>query len=269
MTDDEIAAVEDRVAARVLADMPVTTDVLPQEEAIARGALHFFGDKYGDVVRLVSMGESKELCGGTHVSRTGEIGIVKVLSETGVSAGVRRIEALTGTAVLAYLREKDRVVSSLAARLRVEPSLVVERVERMAGDEKSLRKELADAKVAAAAAGGGSAAAPAVVEAGGVKILPVSADGIDPKAMRDLADKTRDKVGSGLVLLTRADGDRVSVILAATKDVAERHPANALLQAVLGGMGGKGGGTPTLAQGGAAGVDAAKVLDALRATLQS
>ncbi|MBM4396028.1 MAG: alanine--tRNA ligase [Deltaproteobacteria bacterium] len=282
MTEEEIVAVEDRVTAWVLEDAPITTDVLPFDEAVARGALHFFGDKYGDVVRMVAMGGSRELCGGTHVSRTGEIGLVKVVSEAGVSAGVRRLEALTGPGVLAYLRERDRVVSSLSRLLRTDPATLPERVERMIADERALRKDLADARVQAAAsgagwkAGGGSGGgsgggAPGNVrEAGGIKVSVVSADEIDPKAMRELADVMRDKVGSGLVLLTRSDGARLAVVLAATKDVAERRPANLLLQAALGPLGGRGGGNPLLAQGGipdAAG--APKVLDALLATLQS
>jgi alanyl-tRNA synthetase len=269
MSDEEIARVEDLANARVLADQPVSTDVLPFDEAVGRGALHFFGDKYGDVVRLVSMGESKELCGGTHVRRTGEIGLIKVVSETGVSAGVRRLEALTGPATMAYLRERDRVVTELTRRFRVDPAGVVERVDRMVADEKALRRELADAKVKAAAGGAGGGTGD-VREAGGVKVHVVSAEGMDAKAARELADVMRDRAGSGLVLLTRPEGGKLSVILAATKDVSAARPANALLQAVLGPLGGRGGGNPLLAQGGIPDEGGAtKVLDALLAALRS
>ena len=264
LSPEEVSAVEDRVLAWVLKDYPVSTHVLPYDEAVARGALHFFGDKYGDWVRMVEMGDSRELCGGTHVGRTGEIGLCKVVSETGVSAGVRRIEAITGPAVLAYLRERERVLGEVCGLLRCEPGAVVERVQRLIQTEKDLRKELTKTRVQTRALG------ETVLEAGGVKVMVVRADGMDPKAMRELADRMRDKVGSGLVLLTRADNGKLAVVLAATKDMAERRPAGALLKAVLGPLGGQGGGNPLLAQGGIP--DAAlseRVLDALLAMLRT
>ncbi|HOI12103.1 MAG TPA: DHHA1 domain-containing protein, partial [Myxococcota bacterium] len=267
MTDDEIARVEAHVTAAIFADAPVSTDVLPLDEAVARGALHFFGDKYGDEVRMVRMGESIELCGGTHVRRTSEIALFKVLSETGISAGVRRIEAVTGEAAVAHLRAQDRIVTDLARLLRTEPEGLAERIRKMQADEKALRKELADAQVKAAS--GAAGAGDRVVEAGGVRVMAVSADGMDAKAMRELSDVVRGRVGSGLVLLTRREGDKLMVVLAATKDVADRAPANRLLGGVLQGMGGRGGGTPELAQGGIPeGGDPAKVLDALVAALR-
>ena len=158
VSDEEVARVEDLVLGWVLADAPVATDALPFDDAVQRGALHFFGDKYGDVVRLVQMGDSKELCGGTHVRRTGEIGLVKVIAESGVSAGVRRIEALTGPAVLAWARERDGVVTELSRRLKVDPGAIVERVDAMAAEMRGLKKDLADAQVRAAAKGGGGQA---------------------------------------------------------------------------------------------------------------
>jgi alanyl-tRNA synthetase len=268
MSDDEIARVEDHVIAAIFADAPVDTQELPFDEAVERGALHFFGDKYGDVVRTVKMGDSVELCGGTHVRRTGEIGLFKVLSETGISAGVRRIEAVTGEAAVAFLRARDGVVADLSRLLRTEPDGLVERVRRMIADEKALRKELADAQVKAASGAVGGAG-DRVVEAGGVRVTAVSADGMDAKAMRELADVVRERAGSGLVLLTRREGDKLMVVLAATKDVVGQAPANRLLSGVLQSLGGRGGGTPDLAQGGIPeGGDPGKVLDALVAALR-
>ncbi len=267
LADDEIAQVEDLVTAAIFADVPVDTEELPFDQAVERGALHFFGDKYGDVVRMVRMGDSVELCGGTHVRRTGEIGLFKVLSETGISAGVRRIEAVTGEAALDFLRARERIVATLSGILRIEPDALPERVRKLLADEKVLRKELADAQVKAAS--GAAGAGDRTIEAGGVRIMAVSADGMDAKAMRDLADVVRGRVGSGLVLLTRRDGDKLMVVLAATKDVIAQAPANRLLSGVLQSLGGRGGGTPDLAQGGIPeSGDPGKVLDALVAALR-
>ncbi len=267
MTDDEIARVEEHVTAAIFEDAPVGTDVLAFDQAVERGALHFFGDKYGDVVRMVRMGDSIELCGGTHVRRTGEIVLFKILSETGISAGVRRVEAVTGEAAVALLRSRDRVVAELSRLLRAEPEGLAERIRKMQADEKALRKELADAQVKAAS--GVATSGDTVIEAGGVRVMAVSADGMEAKAMRDLSDVVRDRVGSGLVLLTRREGEKLMVVLAATKDVASKAPANRLLTGVLQAMGGRGGGTPELAQGGIPeGGDPAKVLDGLVAALR-
>ena len=270
LTDDQVRQVEQRAQVMIVADTPVTTDVLPMDEAVARGALHFFGDKYGDVVRMVGMGPSKELCGGTHVARTGEIGAVVVVSETGVSAGVRRLEALTGPAALAWLKERAGIVGTLSMLLKTEPSGLVDRVNRLLADEKALKKEFEDLKVKSAAGGAGGTGGGEVREVNGVKILGASADGIEPKGVRDLADVLRGKVGSGLILMTRADGDKLGVILAVTTDLVDRFPAGKVLGPILASLGGRGGGNPSLAQGGipdAAG--AGRVLDALAAALSS
>jgi alanyl-tRNA synthetase len=268
VSDEELALIEDRVIEWIFRDDPVETDVLPQDEAVARGALHFFGDKYGDVVRMVTMGGSRELCGGTHVSRTGDIGLFKIVSEAGISAGVRRIEALTGEAALTHLRAQDRVVQELSRLLRIDGQGLADRVRKMQADDKALRRELAEAQVkAASGAGGGDGGV--VHEVNGVRILVASAEGMDPKAARDLADVLRGKVGSGLVLLTRSEGEKLMVILAGTRDVSESRPANRLLQVILEPMGGRGGGNPMLAQGSASGpIEPGRVLDALMDALR-
>ncbi len=265
MTPEEVAAVEDHVAEAVLRDVPVETVVTSQEDAISRGALHFFGDKYGERVRMVSMGESRELCGGTHVSRTGEIGLVKVVSETGISAGVRRIEAVAGLRVLQALRERDRVVERLAGLLRCDAGVLVERVEKALARARDLEREVADLKVRLAS--GAAAGSDAVRRVGDLEVLAHRAEGMDAKGLRDLADVLRGRVRSGYALITREDGSGMQVVLAATKDAPS--PANEVLRAVLGRLGGRGGGTPGLAQGGVKGATPQQVLDAVVEILQT
>ncbi|HOE82396.1 MAG TPA: alanine--tRNA ligase [Myxococcota bacterium] len=267
VTDEEIAKIEAKVTKDILADEPVVTDVLAFDQAVERGALHFFGDKYGDEVRMVSMGDSIELCGGTHVSRTGQIFAFKIVSETGVAAGVRRIEAVTGDVALALLQANDRLVQDLGRLLKTESEGLIERIKKMLADEKALRKELADAQVKAAS--GGALSNDKVVEVNGIKVTAVVADGMDSKAMRELSDIIRSRVGSGLVLLTRREDEKLNVVLAATKDIVDRAPANRLLGDILKSMGGKGGGNPELAMGGiSSGGDPQKILDSLIAALR-
>ncbi len=267
VTDEEIAKIEAKVTKDILADEPVVTDVLAFDQAVERGALHFFGDKYGDEVRMVSMGDSIELCGGTHVSRTGQIFAFKIVSETGVAAGVRRIEAVTGDVALALLQANDRLIQDLGRLLKTESEGLIERVKKMLADEKALRKELADAQVKAAS--GGALSNDKVVEVNGIKVPAVVADGMDSKAMRELSDIIRSRVGSGLVLLTRREDEKLNVVLAATKDIVDRAPANRLLGDILKSMGGKGGGNPELAMGGiSSGGDPQKILDSLIAALR-
>jgi len=249
MTDAEIAAVEDRVLAAVMADRPVNTDELPFDDAVSRGALHFFGDKYGDVVRLVDMGDSKELCGGTHVSRTGEIGLVKVVSETGVSAGVRRIEAVTGPGALAAFRAAEGRLREVSRTIKADADGLVERIRDLVSSEKALQKQVAELKVACAARGAESTAG-AARTMNGIPVTVSTTRDMDPKALRELADVMRDKAGSGLVLLMNQAGPKWMIILATTRDLADRYPANRLLQNLVAPFGGRGGGSPTLAQGG-------------------
>jgi len=267
VTRDEISAVEDAVVAWVLADYPVTIEETRFDDAVSRGALHFFGDKYGGVVRMVSMGDSIELCGGTHVESTGEIGLIRVVSETGVSSGVRRIEAVTGTGVLSHIRETDGLLDRLTTIMKTDRTALQRRVERLLINEKELARQLKELKLTSAS-GGAETGSVVTREVKGVKVLSVSGDGMDAGAMRELADRMRDRAGSGYVLISRRDGDRIAVLLAATDDAARTMPANVLLGDVLGGLGGRGGGGPALAQGGLKGVDSERLLDALVGTLK-
>ncbi len=265
LTQEEVAAVEDHVARAVLRDDPVETVVTSQDDAIARGALHFFGDKYGERVRMVSMGESRELCGGTHVSRTGEIGLVKVVSESGISAGVRRIEAVAGPLVLGYLRGRERVIEALVDLMRCDVGALVERVEKTLQRVRDLEREVSDLKVRLASGAAGGAVE--VRRVGDVEVLAHRADGMDAKGLRELADVLRGRVRSGYALITSQDGEGLQVLLAATRDA--RRPAGEVLRRVMARLGGRGGGSQTLAQGGVKGAGAEQVLDALVEILQT
>ncbi len=269
MTSDEIARVEELVQGWIFDDSPVTTTEMGIQDAVAAGALHFFEDKYGDKVRMVKMGDSIELCGGTHVPRTSSIGVFKILSEGGISAGIRRIEAATGIAAVAYLKERDSLVRQVERAVRADGAAVIDKIEKLVEAEKVLRKEVADLRVKAAAAGNSGPADRDVVVVGGVRVMLVSADGIDKKGLRELSDMMRDKVGSGMVLITVADGPKTSVCLAVTPDLQKERPAGQVLNAILAPLGGRGGGSPSLAQGAVdTPSDRSVILDALAKALQ-
>ncbi len=269
MTRQEIEQVEKLVQGWIFDDLPIVTREMPIEAAIAEGALHFFEDKYGESVRMVRMGDSVELCGGTHAARTSAIGLFKIVSEGGISAGVRRIEALTGSAAVAWFRERDRMLAEASEVLRCDGSQVAEKASRLVDTEKSLRKELADLKVKVAAAGSSGGDAGRIVELGGIKVMVVPADGMDRKGLRELADVMRDRVGSGMVLITVAEGAKMSVVLAVSADLQKERPAGTTLNQVLAGIGGRGGGSPSLAQGSVdTPADRGVILDALAKALQ-
>ena len=235
-----------------------------------------FGEKYGDEVRVVSMGHnahgagrpiySLELCGGTHVSRTGDIGLIKVVAESASSAGVRRIEALAGNAARAYLEIQDKRVQAVAQALRSSPAEIVTRVEQLVEERRKLERELAEAKKKLAlGGGGGSAATDAVSEVAGVKLISRVLTGIDPKDMKGLIDDGKAKLGSGVVALIGINAEgRAGIIVGVTPDLTKRYNAVDLVRVgseVLGGKGG--GGRPDMAQAG--GPDASKADEALAA----
>lgn len=265
LTSEEVAAVEDHIAEAVLRDEPVVISITSQDNAVAQGALHFFEDKYGETVRMVKMGESRELCGGTHVSRTGEIGLVKVLSETGISAGVRRIEAVAGPLVLEVLRERDRILEGLAGLMRCDAASLIERVERLLARARDLEREVSDLKVRFAS--GAGAGGQRVFCVGDVEVVAQCVEGMDAKGLREIADVLRARVRSGYALVTREDGQSMQVVLAATKDA--KRPADEVLREVLRRFGGRGGGTAALAQGGVKGISAQQLLDALMENLRT
>ncbi len=263
LTADELRHVEDRVNGQILANLPVTTAVQDVETARREGAMALFGEKYGDYVRVVEVdGFSKELCGGTHARRSGDIGLFKVLTETGIAAGVRRIEAQTGIGAHAYVREVEATARAAAAELRTSPEQLVEAIRRLMDDKARLQKELTAARRDAARATAGDLGAQAI-DMGGVKVLAVEFQG-DAQALREEADRLRDSLGSCVVVLAARDPDAVRLLVAVSKDLAgTRYNAGKIIGALASMVGGKGGGRPDLAQAG--GKDPSQVPEMLAA----
>ncbi|MFZ5576413.1 MAG: alanine--tRNA ligase [Pseudomonadota bacterium] len=260
MTPAQIREVEARVNAEILANTPTQARVMPIEEAQKTGAMMLFGEKYGDEVRVLDIGSSRELCGGTHVARTGDIGAFKILLETGVAAGIRRIEATTGTGVLAYLDDIERQLGAIAHMVKATPLDAAERVAQLIEHSRAQEKEL-DRLKAKLASSQGDELLQQAVDVKGVRVLAAQLDGVDAKALRETADRLRDKLKScALVLGTIVDG-KVSLIAAVTPDVTGRLKAGELVNHVAAQVGGKGGGKPDMAMAG--GTDAAKLPGAL------
>ncbi len=261
MTPEQIREVEDKVNAEIRANAESAIDVLPLEEAKERGAVAMFGEKYGERVRVVGIGrESLEFCGGTHVFRAGDIAQLKIVGETGIAQGVRRVEAVTGAGALAYTQKLEDELSAAGKRLKVAPFEVEARVEKLQAELKKLEKQVADLK--AKVAGGGSKDLMASVQdVGGVKVLATATEVADAKALREVGDQLRDRIGSGVIVLAGVDGDKIALLAMVTKDLTDRFHAGKLLKAAAEIVGGRGGGRPDMAQGG--GNDPAKVDQAL------
>ncbi|MFP5381824.1 MAG: alanine--tRNA ligase [Gammaproteobacteria bacterium] len=249
MTPAQIREVEARVNAEILANTATQARVMPIEEAQKTGAMMLFGEKYGDEVRVLDIGSSRELCGGTHVARTGDIGAFKILLETGVAAGIRRVEATTGTGVLAYVGETEKVLGAVAQLVKASPAEAAERVAQLMEHSRALEKEL-DRLKSKLASSQGDELMQQTVDVKGIRVLAAQLDGVDAKALRETADKLRDKLKScALVLGTVADG-KVSLIAAVTPDVTHRIKAGDLVSHVASQVGGKGGGKPDMAMAG-------------------
>ncbi|MDM9644280.1 alanine--tRNA ligase [Rhizobium sp. S163] len=276
MTAEELKVVEDMANEIILQNSPVTTRLMSVDDARAEGAMALFGEKYGDEVRVVSMGQglhgaktgkpySIELCGGTHVSATGDIGLVRILGDSAVSSGVRRLEAVTGEAARAYLAEQDERVKALATSLKVQPADVLTRVEALMDERRKLEKELADAKRKLAMGGGQGASEEAVRDIAGVKFLGKAISGVDPKDLKGLADDGKASIGSGVVtLIGVSDDGKASAVVAVTADLVGRFSAVDLVRVASAALGGKGGGgRPDMAQAG--GPDGSKADEALEA----
>jgi alanyl-tRNA synthetase len=276
MSQEELKVVEDMANEIILQNSPVTTRLMSVDDARAEGAMALFGEKYGDEVRVVAMGEglhgakagkpySIELCGGTHVSATGDIGLVRILGDSAVSSGVRRLEAVTGEAARAYLSEQDERVKALAGALKVQPGEVLSRVEALMDERRKLEKELADAKRKLAMGGGQGGSEEAVREVAGVKFLGKAISGVDPKDLKGLADDGKASIGSGVVTLIGVSEDgKASAVVAVTSDLVGRFSAVDLVRVASAALGGKGGGgRPDMAQAG--GPDGAKADEAIEA----
>ncbi|WP_420414507.1 alanine--tRNA ligase [Roseibium sp.] len=275
MSDDELAVVETYANEIVLQNAPVETRLMAVDDAIEAGAMALFGEKYGEEVRVVSMGTalhgekegkpySLELCGGTHVNRTGDIGLVTVVSEGAVAAGVRRIEALTGSEARAYLDAQDKRMREVAGILKVGAGDVPARVTQLVEERRKLEKELADARKKLAMGGGAGGGTP-VKDAGGFKLMARTVEGINPKDLKGMADEAKTQLGSGVVVLINvADDGKAAIVTGVTKDLTEKVSAVDLVRIGSEALGGRGGGgRPDMAQAG--GPDGAKADGAISA----
>ena len=251
MTPEELKKVEAIVNEKIAEKIDVRTDVMTVEEAKKTGAMALFGEKYGETVRVVSMGDfSKEFCGGTHVANTGDIVVFKIISESGVAAGVRRIEALTGDNVFAYYKKEEEELEAAAKAAKATPATLVEKIGHLMAELKALQSENESLKSKAAKEALGDVM-DQVVEVKGVKLLAVSVDGVDMNGLRDLGDQLKGKLGEGVIVLASASDGKVNLVAMATDD-AMAHGAHAgnLIKSIAGKVGGGGGGRPNMAQAG-------------------
>jgi alanyl-tRNA synthetase len=277
LTRDEIDAVEAEVNAQIRSNERVTTRLMTPDEAIAAGAMALFGEKYGDEVRVLSMGRltdndySVELCGGTHVRALGDIQLLKIVSESAVSSGVRRIEALTGEAARRWLSEREAKLREAAATLKSAPDEVPARIAALVEERRRLERELADAMKQLAMGGGGTKSeGPAPEEVGGYKFLGQVVEGFDPKGLRAAVDDMKKRLGSGIGVLVAVNDGRASVAVGVTDDLAGQVSAVDLIKAAVAALGGQGGGgRPDMAQGGGPeGSKAGEALGAVKDALQ-
>ncbi len=261
VTSEQLQEIEDLVNAEIRKNVAADTRLMSYDDAIESGAMALFGEKYGDKVRVLTLGDfSVELCGGTHVDRTGDIGVFKIVSEGGVASGVRRIEAVTGEGALAWIDNNQRTLNQLAGLLRSQPEQAASRVEQLLKRGKELEKELAAAKQALAT-GGSSDRSENVQEVAGIKVLATRMDGADAKTLRDAVDRFKDKLQNAVVVLGSVDEGKVRLAAGVTKNNTDRIRAGDLIKPVAALVGGTGGGRPDFAQAG--GTDAAMLDQAL------
>jgi alanyl-tRNA synthetase len=271
LSEEETAKIEAMVNDKVRQNEAVTTRLMTPDKAKAEGAMALFGENYGEEVRVLSMASddgktySMELCGGTHVRRLGDIGLFKIIGESAVAAGVRRIEALTGAGALAYLNEQHRLVREAAAAMRAAPAELPERIQQLVEERRKLERDLSEARRQLAMGGGGGASAGGdVVDVGGIKVMARIVEGVEPKDLRSLVDQAKQKVSSGIVAFATASEGKAAIAVGVTEDLTKRFNAVELLRRAVDVVGGKGGGgRPDMAQGG--GPDGAKLQSALDA----
>ena len=249
MTDAEIRRVENLVNAEILIDAATQARVMTIDDAQKTGALMLFGEKYGDEVRVLDIGTSRELCGGTHVARTGDIGLFKIVAESGVAAGVRRVEAVTGEGALAYIQQQENQLQQVASAIKSQPAEAATRIPEILDNVKSLEKELATLKSKRASAQGDDLIKQAV-EVNGVKILVAEMTGADAKSLRETLDKLKDKLKNCVVLLAATEAGKVTLIAGVSADLTSKVKAGELVNFVALQVGGKGGGRADMAQAG-------------------
>jgi alanyl-tRNA synthetase len=263
VAESDLETIEEEINARIRENAGVTTEEMPYDEAIKAGALAFFGDKYGDRVRVVRMGDfSIELCGGTHVARTGDIGLFKLEAESGVAAGVRRIEALTGEGALATIRRREQILRQIGSHLGARDSETLERLERLLTREKELEKRLRAVEQKLVSGGSSAGAGETVQDVHGIKLITRKLEGVDAAGLRGIADRLRQQYGSAVVALGSVLGDnRVALLVAVTPDLTGGIKAAEIIKQIAPLIGGSGGGRPDFAQAG--GRDVTKLDEAL------
>lgn len=273
LSKEELKQVENIVNEKIAECLPVVAKNMPIEEARKTGAAALFGEKYGDVVRVVSMGDfSVEFCGGTHVSNTGVINALKIISETGVAAGVRRIEALTSKGLLKYYDDMEKKLQEAAALVKATPNQLSDKIRHLQAENKELHSELESVKSKMAKEAMGDVS-DQVTEVKGVKLIAAKVDDVDMNGLRDLGDQLKEKLGEGVIVLASAAGGKVSLVAMATDEAVKKgaHAGN-LIKGIAGLVGGGGGGRPNMAQAGGKnpdGIDAAiaKVSEVLESQL--
>ena len=260
LTNVEIARVETIVNTEILRNEPTSAKVMGLEAAQKTGAMMLFGEKYGDEVRVLEIGSSKELCGGTHVARTGDIGLFKIVSEGGVAAGVRRVEAVAGSVAFDYVQNMEKQLQGSAALLKAQPQEVEAKISALLENIKALEKQLSNLKSKVATAQGDDLLGQAI-EVNGVKVLVAKLEGVDAKGLRDTMDQVKNKLKSGVIVLAVVDGDKVQIAAGVTPDLTMKFKAGELVNYVAEQVGGKGGGKPDMAMAG--GTDASQLAAAL------
>jgi alanyl-tRNA synthetase len=251
--DEALRDVETQVNDAIFAAVPVTWEILPYDAAVAAGAMAFFGEKYGDAVRMVSVqGQSRELCGGTHVRNTGEIGLFRIVSEGALAAGVRRIEAFTGSEALRHLRDEAALLHEISRDLKVPPADAADRVRKLFVQIKGLEKELQEARRRASRDLVGEVLGKAA-KVGDVTVAAAEVEPMDAAALRELADKVKGKMKSGILLLGSVQGDRCHLVAGVTDDLVSSYSANDIVRKAAAFVGGGGGGRRDMAQAGGSG----------------
>jgi alanyl-tRNA synthetase len=261
VTAEQILEIERRVNAEIVANQATQARLMDMESAQKTGAVMLFGEKYGETVRVLDIGSSRELCGGTHVVRTGDIGLFKITSEGGVAAGVRRIEAVTGANALAYLQQLEATVHSVAATLKAPASELQARLAQVLDQVRTLEREVGSLKGKLASSKGDELLAQAI-DVKGVKVLAAKLDGADAKTLRETMDKLKDKLKTAAIVLAAVDGAKVQIAAGVTADTMGRVKAGELVNFVAQQVGGKGGGKADMAMAG--GTDATGVPAALK-----
>jgi alanyl-tRNA synthetase len=265
VSPQQLKTIESMVNEQIRANTAVQTRLMNMDDAVASGAMALFGEKYGDEVRVLSMGVdnfSVELCGGTHVKRTGDIGLLRIVSESGVASGVRRIEGVTGSGALALVDQNEQHLAAVCEVVKGNVDTVATKVAALRSENRELEKELARLKQKLASSTGSDLTA-AVVEVHGIKVLAANVEGADAKSLRDTLDQCKNKLGSAVILLSAVTGDKITLTAGVTKDLTDRVKAGDLMREFAERLGGKGGGKPDMAQGG--GIDVQALPEVLKA----